>query len=136
MVGLWAGGEGGEGAKLWLRVLTELRKRGFEGVLMLVCDGLKGLPEAIGEVWPDGDGPASSIWCGRRSGLGKDRRCSEAGLLGSDRGRRDEAVTQVLRGTRTKHPAIVRCGHFPSERTLLRSAFSWRRCLDPTGAGR
>ncbi|MEU5764286.1 IS256 family transposase [Nocardia sp. NPDC047648] len=51
ILGLWAG-DGGEGAKFWLQILTELRNRGAEDVCMLVCDGLKGLPEAIGEVWP------------------------------------------------------------------------------------
>src|SRR3954447_7061800 len=48
---LWAG-DGGEGAKFWLQVCTELRNRGVEDVLMAVCDGLKGLPDAINEVWP------------------------------------------------------------------------------------
>lgn len=52
ILGLWAGGEGGEGAKHWLRVLTELKNRGVQDVLMLVCDGLKGLPDAVGQVWP------------------------------------------------------------------------------------
>jgi putative transposase len=51
ILGLWAG-DGGEGAKFWLQILTELKNRGAEDVCMLVCDGLKGLPEAIGEVWP------------------------------------------------------------------------------------
>jgi putative transposase len=51
ILGLWAG-DGGEGAKFWFSVCTELRNRGVEDVLMAVCDGLKGLPEAIGEVWP------------------------------------------------------------------------------------
>jgi hypothetical protein len=51
ILGLWAG-DGGEGAKWWLRVLTEIRNRGAGDVCMVVCDGLKGLPEAIGEVWP------------------------------------------------------------------------------------
>lgn len=51
ILGLWAG-DGGEGAKFWLRVLTEIRNRGAGDVCMVVCDGLKGLPEAIGEVWP------------------------------------------------------------------------------------
>jgi putative transposase len=50
ILGLWAG-DGGEGAKFWLQVCTELRNRGVEDVLMAVCDGLKGLPDAIGEVW-------------------------------------------------------------------------------------
>jgi transposase-like protein len=51
VLGLWAG-DGGEGAKYWLRVLTELRNRGAAEACIVVCDGLKGLPEAIGEVWP------------------------------------------------------------------------------------
>ena len=51
ILGLWAG-DGGEGAKYWLRVFTELRNRGVADLLMLVADGLKGLPEAVAEVWP------------------------------------------------------------------------------------
>src|SRR4029453_12959829 len=51
ILGLWAG-DGGEGAKFWFAVCTELRNRGVEDVLMAVCDGLKGLPDAIAEVWP------------------------------------------------------------------------------------
>jgi hypothetical protein len=53
ILGLWAGEHGdGEGAKYWLRVLTEIRNRGTRDVLMVVCDGLKGFPEAIAQVWP------------------------------------------------------------------------------------
>ena len=49
MLGLWAGEHGdGEGAKYWLRVLTEIKNRGVRDVCMLVCDGLKGLPTR----WP------------------------------------------------------------------------------------
>ncbi len=52
ILGLWAGEHGdGEGAKFWLRVLTELRNRGVRDVLMLVCDGLKGLPDSVNTVW-------------------------------------------------------------------------------------
>jgi len=51
ILGIWAG-DGGEGAKYWLQVFTELRNRGLDDVLMLVCDGLKGLPEAVEAVWP------------------------------------------------------------------------------------
>ncbi|GAB3127607.1 IS256 family transposase [Streptomyces calidiresistens] len=49
--GIWAG-DGSEGAKYWLHVFTELKNRGLGDVLMLVCDGLKGLPEAVETVWP------------------------------------------------------------------------------------
>jgi len=53
ILGLWAGDDSaGEGAKYWLQVLTELRNRGAADVLMVVCDGLTGLPDAINAVWP------------------------------------------------------------------------------------
>ncbi|GAA4991186.1 hypothetical protein GCM10023205_73880 [Yinghuangia aomiensis] len=51
ILGLWAG-DGAEGAKFWLHVLTEIKNRGVEDVLMLVCDGLKGLPDSVEAVWP------------------------------------------------------------------------------------
>jgi putative transposase len=52
VLGLWAGEHGdGEGAKYWLRVLTEIKNRGVRDVCMLVCDGLKGLPDAVSAVW-------------------------------------------------------------------------------------
>ena len=51
ILGLWAG-DGGEGAKFWLQIFTELKNRGVDDVLMLVCDGLKGLPDAVETVWP------------------------------------------------------------------------------------
>jgi putative transposase len=51
-LGLRAGEHGdGEGAKFWLRVLSEIKNRGTRDVLMLVCDGLKGLPDAVNSVW-------------------------------------------------------------------------------------
>jgi hypothetical protein len=59
ILGLWAGeapsvtgAPGGEGAKYWLHVLTEIKNRGVGDVLMVVCDGLTGLPDAISTVWP------------------------------------------------------------------------------------
>ena len=51
ILGLWAG-DGGEGAKFWLSVLTEIKNRGTADVCIVVCDGLKGLPDAINTVWP------------------------------------------------------------------------------------
>jgi putative transposase len=50
ILGLWAG-DGGEGAKFWLGVFTEIKNRGVEDVCIAVCDGLKGLPEAITTTW-------------------------------------------------------------------------------------
>jgi putative transposase len=50
ILGIWAG-DGGEGAKFWLNVLTEIKNRGVADVCITVCDGLKGLPDAITTVW-------------------------------------------------------------------------------------
>ena len=44
-------GDGAEGAKFWLSVLTEIKNRGTADVCIVVCDGIKGLPEAINTVW-------------------------------------------------------------------------------------
>ncbi len=51
ILGLWVG-EGGEGAKYWAHVLTEIKNRGTKDVCILVCDGLTGLPDAVATVWP------------------------------------------------------------------------------------
>lgn len=50
ILGLWI--EQTEGAKFWLRVMTELRNRGVHDILIAVVDGLKGFPEAITAVFP------------------------------------------------------------------------------------
>lgn len=51
ILGLWAG-QGGEGAKYWLTVLTEIKNRGVADVCIVCCDGLKGLPDSISATWP------------------------------------------------------------------------------------
>ena len=51
VLGLWIGPSGGEGAKQWATMLTELRNRGLADAL-IVCCGLKGLPESIRATWP------------------------------------------------------------------------------------
>jgi putative transposase len=50
LLGLWL--ETSEGAKFWQKVLAELQARGLHDVLVVCCDGLKGLPVAIGAVYP------------------------------------------------------------------------------------
>ena len=49
-LGLWV--EKTEGARFWTSVLTDLKNRGVTDVFFLVCDGLKGLPEVVEQVWP------------------------------------------------------------------------------------
>lgn len=50
VLGLWF--QAAEGAKFWLSVLTELKQRGVQDVLICCVDGLKGFPEAIEAVFP------------------------------------------------------------------------------------
>jgi transposase-like protein len=52
VLGMWLGPTGGEGAKQWMTMLTELRNRGVQDALIVCCDGLKGLPDAVRVVWP------------------------------------------------------------------------------------
>jgi len=52
VLGIWIGDSKGEGSKFWLSVLSELKNRGVGDVLIVCCDGLKGLPDAIEAVWP------------------------------------------------------------------------------------
>jgi len=51
VLGLWAGHGGGESAKFWMNVLTEIKNRGVADVFFIVCDGLKGLPESANTVF-------------------------------------------------------------------------------------
>ena len=50
VLGMWL--EEPEGAKFWLKVVTELKNRGVEDILVACVDGLKGFPEAIESVFP------------------------------------------------------------------------------------
>ena len=50
VLGIWL--ETNEGAKFWLKVITELKNRGIQDMLIVCCDGLKGFPDAIEAVFP------------------------------------------------------------------------------------
>ena len=51
VLGLWVAKE--EGAKFWLKVVTELKNRGVKDMFIACVDGLKGFPEAIESVYPE-----------------------------------------------------------------------------------
>lgn len=51
LLGLWLAEN--EGSKFWLSILTELKTRGVEDILIACVDGLKGFPEAINAEYPD-----------------------------------------------------------------------------------
>ncbi len=50
-LGMWLAEN--EGAKFWLNVLTELKNRGLNDILIACVDGLKGFPDAINAVYPE-----------------------------------------------------------------------------------
>jgi len=50
ILGLWI--ENTEGAKFWLKVFNDLKTRGVADILIAVTDGLKGIGEALGAVFP------------------------------------------------------------------------------------
>jgi transposase-like protein len=51
ILGMWI--ESTEGAKFWMKVFNDLKTRGVSDILIAVTDGLKGMPEALGAVFPD-----------------------------------------------------------------------------------
>jgi transposase-like protein len=99
VLGLWAGAHGdGEGAKYWLRVLTEIRNRGVADVCIVVCDGLKGLPDAISTVWPQAITQTCIVHYpdivvmpipGRKALAGGGERPGDIGIIRGLRGRRE-----------------------------------------------
>jgi len=50
VLGMWVAPT--EGAKFWLAILTSLRQRGVQDILVLCADGLTGLPEAVEASFP------------------------------------------------------------------------------------
>jgi putative transposase len=50
ILGIWI--ENTEGAKFWMKIFNDLKTRGCNDILIAVTDGLKGLPEALGAVYP------------------------------------------------------------------------------------
>ena len=52
LLGMWMGHQENEGAKFWLRVLTDLKNRGLQDIFIACVDGLSGFPEAIASLYP------------------------------------------------------------------------------------
>lgn len=53
VLGIWL--EQSEGAKFWLKVMTELKNRGIRDIFIACVDGLKGFPEAIEATFPQAE---------------------------------------------------------------------------------
>ena len=115
ILGMWFGDGGGESAKFWMAVLTELRNRGVADVFFLVCDGLKGLPDSVNAVWPRTIVQTCLIHLIRNSFqvrlqevLGRAEPRPEADLhRGQRRGRR-AALDELDAKWGARYPAIIR----------------------------
>ena len=86
ILGIWI--EQTDGAKFWLRVMTELKNRGLSALLIAVVDGLKGLPEAMTAVFPQAQMQTCIVYLIRNSldfVSWKDRKAVAAELKNIDR---------------------------------------------------
>src|SRR3954452_20498463 len=93
VLGLWAGAGGGESAKFWLQVLTELRNRGVEDVFFVICDGLKGLPDSVGAAFPQATVQTCVIHLIRNT-----FKYASKKILGADRSRPQAALSRAHPG--------------------------------------
>ncbi len=121
ILGLWAG-DGGEGAKFWLAVLTEIKNRGVEDVCITVCDGLRGLPEAITTTWPAAIVQACIIHLIRNTFRYASRRDWDA--LSKDLRPVYTAPTEASAASRFEEFTERWGGQYPAIITLWRNAWS------------
>ena len=142
VLGLWI--EQTEGAKFWLRVMTELRQRGIEDILIAVVDGLKGFPEAIAAVFPRTQVQACVVHLIRNS-LAlvsyKDRKAAAAALKEIYRARDAKAGEAALDAFAEgpwgrKYPAIVQSWrrHWPEVIPFYAFPSDVRRIIYTTNA--
>ncbi len=111
VLGLWTSAT--EGAKFWLQILTELRNRGVQDVLIACVDELKGFPEAIRAVYPQAEVQLCIVHLVRNSlaYVGwKERKAVAAGLRQIYRAATAEEAAQRLAEFEaewgTRYPAI------------------------------
>jgi mutator family transposase len=140
ILGLWAG-DGCEGVKCWQQVLTDLRNRGVKDVLMLVCDGLTALPDAVANVWPQTvvqqcvvHGPSRPEWRPSASMTGRPdaRSCPDTAVKPEDADVLSCTLPGIRLGRQTVIAAIVLVGgdrgdpsHRPESESTCVDARSW-----------
>ena len=134
ILGLWAG-QGGEGAKFWLAVPTEIKNRGVEDCCIVVCDGLSGLPDSIGATWPLTVVQTCVLHLIRNNRLWDSAWSEFVPFL-------DYAVeirkviysTNAIESLNARMRRATRArGHFPNEQAALKCLYLTIRSLDPTG---
>jgi len=142
ILGLWI--EQTEGAKFWLRVMTELKNRGVEDVLIAVVDGLKGFPDAITAVFPRAQVQTCIVHLIRGSldlVSYKDRRAVAAALKEVYRAKDADAGAAALDGFAAsgwglKYPAIAMAWrrHWPAVIPFFAFPADVRRLIYTTNA--
>lgn len=113
MLGLWVDHGGGEAAKFWMSVLSDLNNRGVQDVFFVVCDGLKGLPDSVEAVFPQAVVQTCIIHPEHvpiclKEVLGPDRGRPQTGLHRPEPGRGLEGVRGVRGEVGHPYPAIGR----------------------------
>lgn len=136
VLGLWM--DATEGARFWLRVLTDLRNRGVQDIFFVCCDGLSGFPQAIEAAFPKAIVQTCIVHMIRASlryVTAGDRKLVVASLRGIYTADTEEAATTALdafdKRWGTKYPSVSKLWRsrwneitpflaFPNEiRTLL-----------------
>jgi putative transposase len=121
ILGLWAG-DGGEGAKFWLSVLTEIKNRGVQDVCIVICDGLRGLPDAVTATWELATVQACIIHLVRNTFRYASRRDWDA--LAKDLRPVYTAPTEAAAAERFEEFTATWGGQYPAVVRLWRSAWS------------
>ncbi len=97
LLGMWLAEN--EGAKFLLSVLTELKNRGLQDILIACVDGLKGFPDAINSVYPQTNIQLCIIHMVRNSlkyVSWKDYKVVTSGLKALYQARTEEAALMAL----------------------------------------
>ena len=142
ILGPWV--EQTEGAKFWLRVMTELKNRGVEDILIAVVDGLKGFPDAITAVFPQAQVQTCIVHLIRTSldfVSYKDRKAVAAALREIYRAKDADAGAEALNafaesGWGLKYPAIAMAWrrHWPAVVPFFAFPADVRRIIYTTNA--
>jgi putative transposase len=121
ILGIWPS-SGGEGAKFWLGVLTELKNRDVADVCIVCCDGLKGLPDAINTTWPAAIVQTCVLHLIRNTFRLASRQHWEK--MAKDLRPVYTAVNEADAKERFGEFAEAWCGRFPAIRTLWENAWT------------
>jgi len=142
VLGLWI--EQTEGASFWLRVMTELKSRGVDDILIALVDGLVGFPEAITTVFPQTQVHHCVVHLVRQSlayASWKERKPLAAALRAIYRAPTEAAALAALEAVAagpwgTKYPAIVALWrrHWPYVAPVFAYPPEIRRLLYTTNA--